>query len=51
MKTIQYSITFLGTIEVPNDYDDEQIEEAIHMDCLATGGDVRFANDVEWEEV
>lgn len=51
MRKIQYAITFLGEIEMPDDYTDEQVEEAIHMDCLETGGDTALANDIEWEEV
>lgn len=51
MKKIQYSITFLGTIEVPDDYSDEQIKSAIDIDALEYGCNITYADDIEWEEV
>lgn len=51
MKKIQYSITFLGTIEVPNNYSDEQIKAVIDMDAQEYGCNITYANDIEWEEV
>ena len=33
MKTIRYYLTFLGTIEVPDDVKDEDIPSFIEEDC------------------
>ena len=51
MKTIQYSITFLGETKVPDNYTDEQVEAVISMECLELGCDISVANDIEWEEL
>lgn len=51
MKTIQYSMTFLGTIEVPDDYGFEEIRDEIIRDYEDQGLDGYNANDIEWEEV
>lgn len=48
MKTIQYSLTFLGTIEVPDNYNEEQIKSVI---AIENGFDIDNANDVEYEEI
>ena len=45
-KTIQFSVTTLGEIQVPNNYSDEQIKEAI-LDMYI----YNEPNDVEWEEI
>lgn len=50
MKKIKYSITFLGFVEVPDNYTDEQIEDAISLDCLSYDCNIGMANDIEWEE-
>lgn len=51
MKTIRYYLTFLGTIEVPDDVKDEDIPSFIEEDCYSNGLDIKNANDVEWEDV
>ena len=43
---IQYSVTFIGTIEVPNAATDEEIKEKICLDFSENE-----PNDFEWEEV
>ena len=52
-KTIKYSITILGEIEV---FGDETLTEQNVMDLIADdyfqiGGDIEFANDVEYEVI
>ena len=42
---IQYSVTFIGEIEVPNAATDEEIEEKICLDFSENE-----PNDFEWEE-
>ena len=52
MEVIRYSITVLGTIPVPEDFDvtDEQaVMELIADDYFKCGGDITVANDVEYE--
>ena len=51
MKVIQYSLTFLGTIEVSDDVDEEDIPSLIAEDYYSNGFDIKNANDVEWEVV
>ena len=45
-KTIQFSVTTLGEIQVPDNYSDEQIKEAILEIYI-----YNESNDVEWEEI
>lgn len=51
MKKFQYSIIFLGTIEVPDNYSDKQIKAVIDMDAQEYGCNITYANDITWEEV
>lgn len=51
MKKIQYTLTFLGEIEVPDNTPDEDIESEIVRNWYESGFDIENANDVEWEEV
>ena len=51
MKKIQYTITFLGEVEVPDNTPDEDIESEIARDWYEFGFDIEHAADVEWEEV
>ena len=47
MKTISITYTILDTIEVPDNFTDDEIEEA----CVQHFHDVEFGyNDLEWEE-
>ena len=46
MKTIQFSVTVLGEVVVPDHYSEEQIREAI-VDIYANNE----PNDIEWEEI
>ena len=46
MKTIQFSVTTLGEIQVPDDFSDAQIREAITETYI-----YNEPNDVEWEEI
>ena len=50
-KTIRYSATFLGTIEVFGDENltDNQIQELIAEDFAQWGNDIGYANDVEYD--
>lgn len=50
-KTVRYSITVLGSIEIPEDRtnDEQYIMDRIADDYFECGGDIRFANDVEYE--
>ena len=52
-KTVRYSITVLGSIEIPEDRtnDEQYIMDRIADDYFECGGDIRFANDVEYEVV
>ena len=45
-KIIQFSVTTLGEILVPDNYSDEQIKEVI-LDMYI----YNEPNDVEWEEI
>lgn len=51
MKKIQYTLTFLGEINVPDDTLDEDIESEIARNWYESGFDIENANDIEWEEV
>ena len=46
MKTIQFFVTTLGEIQVPDNYSDEQIREAIVETYV-----YNEPNDVVWEEL
>lgn len=48
-KIVKYTVTFLGTIEVDNNASPDKIEHLIGVDMLETGGDIRFANDIEYD--
>lgn len=52
-KTIRYSITVLGEIEVFGDesLSEQQIMDLIADDYFQIGGDIEFANDVEYEVI
>ena len=47
MRTIRYTITSLGQLEVPNEADDEEIEMLITEALMDNQDEV---NDIEWEE-
>lgn len=47
-KEIRYSLTFLGTIEIPENATDEEIRDAIKEDYYNHGFDFDYVNDVEW---
>ena len=49
-KTIRFSITILGEIEVPNGASHEDILDRIHRECYEMGVDARMANDIEYHE-
>lgn len=49
MRKIQYTITFLGEIEVPDNTLDEDIESEIARDWYKSDFDIENAADVEWE--
>ena len=46
MKTIQFSVTTLGEIQVPDDFSNVQIREAIINTYI-----YNEPNDVEWEDI
>lgn len=50
-KTIRYSITVLGIIELDENDNptEQQIMDMIADDYFQTGGNIEFANDVEYE--
>jgi hypothetical protein len=50
-KTIRYSITVLGTIEVFGDesLSEQQIMDLIADDYFQCGGNIEYVNDVEYE--
>ena len=50
MKTIYYSLTFLGTIEVSDDATYEEIKSAIANDYYDAGFDIDNMNDIEYTE-
>ena len=52
-KTIQYSVTILGSIEIPEDKlnDEQYIMNKISDDYFEIGGDIGYANDVEYEVI
>jgi hypothetical protein len=47
MKTISITYTILDTIEVPDNFTDDEIEEACEMHWYDT--EMKY-NDLEWEE-
>ena len=49
MKTIRYSLTFLGAVEAPDNATDEEIRDYIQNDfeCYS---DFSCVNDVDWSE-
>lgn len=49
MKTIRYSLTFLGAIEVPDNATNEEIRDYIQND-FETYYNFDCVNDVEWSE-
>ena len=49
MRKIQYTITFLGEREVPDNTLDEDIESEIARDWYKSDFDIENAADVEWE--
>lgn len=46
MKKIQYNVTIIGSMEVPNDANDKDIKTLILADYWEYE-----PNDVEWEEI
>ena len=50
MKTIRYSLTFLGTIEVSDNATDEEVYDYIREDYYNQGFDFDYVNDVDWSE-
>ena len=50
-KTVRYSITVLGSIEIPEDRtnDEQYIMDRIADDYFEYGGDIGYAHDVEYE--
>lgn len=50
-KTVKYSLTFLGEIEIPADmeWDNEFILEKIRENYYNQGFDFDYVNDVEYE--
>lgn len=53
MKEIQYSLTFLGSIEVEDDveYTDDEIRQMIKEKYYDDGFDFEYVNDVDWSVV
>lgn len=51
MKTIRYSLTFLGELEIPDNLSDPDIKDEIARDWYERGFDIQNVNDIEWEEV
>lgn len=49
MKTIRYSLTFLGAIEVPDNATNEEIRDYIQND-FEFYSDFSCVNDVDWSE-
>ena len=51
IKTVKYSLTFLGEIEVPADieWDNEAIIDKIREDYYDKGFNFDYVNDVEYE--
>ena len=47
MKTIRYTITSLGELQVPDDATDEDIEILITEDVMDNHDEI---NDIEWED-
>lgn len=50
MKTINYSLTFLGNIEVFDNATDEDILDAIKEAYYDQGFNFEYVNDVKWSE-
>ena len=50
-KTLRYSLTFLGEIEIPADieWDNEAIIDKIREDYYDKGFNFDYVNDVEYE--
>lgn len=51
MKKIQYTITFLGEVEISDNTPDGDIKSEIARDWYEHGFDIENASDVDWEEV
>ena len=49
MKTINYSLTFLGSMEVPTLYDDNEIKQAIIKNCCDI--EISQVNDIEYDVI
>lgn len=49
MKTIRVTYTVLDVIEVPDDYTDEEIKEALIDNWTEFNG--YLISDMEWEEI
>ena len=50
LKTIRYNLTFLGTVEVPDNAIDEEIYDYIREAYYNQGFDFDYVNDVDWSE-
>lgn len=50
MKEIYVTITILGTIHIPDNYREEDIENAIDNFLFEKGLNRDDCNDVEWDE-
>ena len=49
--TVQYTITFLGEVHVPETATKEQVNEYIVQKCYERGIDTSIADDIEWNIV
>ena len=49
MKEIGIAITMLMEIEVPDDYSEAQIQEAVDREIRETNFNLIIPTDVEWE--
>ena len=50
-RTIKYTLTILGEIEVAEGANDDAILSAIAEDYESMECDMEYVNDVEWEEI
>lgn len=50
-RTIKYTLTILGEIEVAEGANDDAIRSSIAEDYESMERDLGYVNDVEWEEI
>ena len=50
MKEIYVTITILGSVHVPDNYREEDVEDAINDFLFEKGLDRDDCNDIEWDE-